>query len=193
METVDGGDDGFVAEGGEETIIDHGFGAGVYAAGGFVEQDQAAVAGGEDAAGECQPLFLAAAEVHALFANIGFEALGQVMDDFGKVGGFTDPEDLGFAEWEAERDVVGDGVLKDLGFLREEGDGFVEAVEPDLGVHAGGLRAGRGLHVNPKTGFRLIKAAKERQEGGLTAAAFPNQGDAVAAPDGKVKIVEALG
>ena len=90
MESMDGGDNGLVAEGGEESIIDQGFGAGVDAAGGFVEQDYAAVAGGEDAAGKGQPLFLAAGEVHAFLADIGCEALGQVVDDFGKVGGFAD-------------------------------------------------------------------------------------------------------
>src|ERR1700722_17153624 len=141
METVDGGDDGFIAKGGKEAIVDHGFGSGVYAAGGFVEQNEAAVAGGEDAAGGGEPLFLTAGKVNPFFTDIGFEAKGQVADDLGKVGAFADPEDLGCGEWETEVDIVGEGVLEDLGFLGEEGDGFVDAVEPGFGV-GGGMGGG---------------------------------------------------
>src|SRR5258708_32945427 len=66
MEAVDRGDDGLVGESFKKSLIDHGFRAGVYAAGWLVQQDEIAISGGEDAAGECQPLFLAAGEVDAL-------------------------------------------------------------------------------------------------------------------------------
>ena len=72
--------------------------------------------------------------------------------------------DLGVAEREAEGDIVGDGVLEDLRFLGEEGDGFVEAVEPDAGVgrgivRSGGARGGDGTRPFPldlQAGLGLI-------------------------------------
>jgi hypothetical protein len=140
VKAVDGGNNGLIVEGAEQAFVDHRLRAGVYAAGRFVEQDHAAVAGGEDASGEGEPLLLAAGEVDPFFADIGLEALGQVLDDFGKMGAFADPEDLGFAEREAEGDILGDGVLEDLRFLGEKGNSVVEAVEPGAGV---GVR-GRG-------------------------------------------------
>ena len=137
VEAMDGGNDGFIGEGFEEAFIDHGFGARVYAAGRFVEEDDAAVACGEDAPGEGEALFLSAREIDAFLADIGFQSLGKLADDLGEMGAFTDLEDLLFAKGEAEGDVVGQGIFKDFGFLREEGNGFVQAVEPGLGVGVG--------------------------------------------------------
>src|ERR1041385_1865630 len=75
VQAVNGGNDGFIGESFKEAFVDHGFSGGVYAAGRLVEQDQIAVAGGEDPAGQGEPLFLAAGEVDAFLADIGFEAL----------------------------------------------------------------------------------------------------------------------
>ena len=82
VETVNGGDNGFVGEGFEETFVDERFGAGVDAAGGFVEEDQVTVTGGENATGQCKSLFLTAGKVDAFFPDVRFQAQGQLVDDF---------------------------------------------------------------------------------------------------------------
>ena len=81
------------------------------------------------AAGERQALLLAAGEVHAFFADVRLQALGQLADYLGEVGGGADLQDLFVAERETEGDVIGNGIFKDFGFLREQRDGFVERIE----------------------------------------------------------------
>ncbi len=53
-----------------------------------------------------------------------------MVDDFGEVGGLADLPDLFVAERQAQGDIIGEGVFKYFGVLREEGDVFVEAFEP---------------------------------------------------------------
>ena len=91
VQPVDGGDDGLIRKGLKETFIDQGFGAGVDAAGRFIEEDEVAIPGGEDPAGQGQPLFLAAGQVDAFFPDIGLQPLWQLFDDVGEVGNFAYP------------------------------------------------------------------------------------------------------
>src|ERR1700755_2685329 len=60
VEAMDRRNDGLGGTGLEEAFVDHPLGSRVYAAGGFVEENKIAVPGGENAAGQGKPLFLAA-------------------------------------------------------------------------------------------------------------------------------------
>ena len=89
VEAVYGCDDGLIGKGPEKTVEDQRFGARVHAAGGLIEQDDGAVAGGEDTPGQGQPLFLTAGEVDALFADVSLKALRQLADHIGKMSGIA--------------------------------------------------------------------------------------------------------
>ena len=66
-EPVDGGHDAGLGKGQADPVDDLGFGGGIERAGRFVEQQDPAVAGGEQAACQVEPLALSAGEVEAAF------------------------------------------------------------------------------------------------------------------------------
>ncbi len=183
VQTVDGGDDGFVGKGLEKALIDECFRTRVHAAGGFVEEDKGAVAGSEDAAGQGESLLLSAGEVDAFFADIRLEALRQLPDDLGEVGFFTYLQDLLFREGQAEGDIVFQGILEDLRFLGEEGNAFIDLLEC----------AGMAVDADLESGLRVIEAAKQGKQGTLAAAAFADEGDALTAADSDIQVMQALG
>src|SRR5262249_15301342 len=76
------------------------------------------------------------------------------------------------------------------GFLREEGDRFIDPVEERLGIVG---RAGAAFEADVEAGFGEVEAAEQREESALAAAALADEGDAFAAPDRQVEVVEALG
>src|ERR1700748_1508223 len=75
-------DDRLIGKSLEESFIDHRLGTRVYAAGGFVQQDPFTVAGGQDAPGEGESLFLSTGEVDSFLADIRLQPLRELPDDF---------------------------------------------------------------------------------------------------------------
>lgn len=115
-----------------ETFLDHGFGFGVEAGGGFVEDEDAGV--GEDGAGDGDALFLAAGEFDAAFADDGFVAVGEAFDEFIDAGDAAGFEDFGFGGLGAgEGDVFADGSVEEEGFLEDDAELGAVAAELDGG------------------------------------------------------------
>ncbi len=101
-----------------QAFLDEGFGFGVEAGGGFVEDQNSRV--GQDGAGDGDALALAAGKFDAAFADDGvvfvFEILGEFVDA-GDAAGF---EDLFFGGAGAgEGDVFFDAAIEEEGVLQD--------------------------------------------------------------------------
>ena len=68
-----------------ERVLDLALGLGIHRGGGLVQQQDRRVL--EQRAGDGQPLFLAAGELHAALADVGVELLRQLADEALRVGG----------------------------------------------------------------------------------------------------------
>lgn len=104
-----------------------GFGLGVKAGGGFVEDEDGRIL--EEGAGKGESLCLSAAETRSAFADDGLVLVGECLDEVVQVGGFGGFDHL-FESciWFAEADIGGEGVMEEVGFLRNPGNILVKLV-----------------------------------------------------------------
>ena len=108
-------------EEGLECLLHKAFAFGIESAGGLVEDEEAGV--GEDGAGNREALPLSAAEEGAAVANLSIVALGLLHDEIVGLGYLRSTDYLlhrGLGH--SEGDIVADGVVEEVGLLRDNSD-----------------------------------------------------------------------
>ena len=121
VEAVCDGNDGSTLHDAAGGFFEQGFGLGVEAGGGFVEDEDGRVF--EEGSGEGETLCLSAAETGSAFADDGLVFGGERFDEVMQVrglggGGYFGDCRFGLAQF----DVVGNGVVEEVGFLRNPGN-----------------------------------------------------------------------
>jgi len=171
---------GDFADGGADCF----FGERVQGRSGFIEHHEVRLA--EEAAGDQEPLFFAAGDFDAAFADFGGEAfIGKVQERSGR-GLFENEEAFGVGGvWLDEAQVFGDGAGEKLGVLGDEADAFAKGFEVDFVV-------GNAVVENAAIP-RFVEAHEEFDEGGLTGAGRSDEGDGLAAVDGEGDVGEGRG
>ncbi len=120
-EAVGDDEDGAVLHEVFEGGLDLALGDGVDGGGGFVEDDHGWVF--EEDAGDGEALFFALGEADAFFADVGFEAVGEVLDEVEGGGAGEGGEELGFGGVVfGEAEVVFDGAFEEEGVLGDKAD-----------------------------------------------------------------------
>ena len=104
-----------------KAFLNEGFGFGVEAGGGFVENQDARV--GQDGAGDGDALRLAAGELDAAFADDGVVLLFEAFGEFVDAGDAAGVENFVFGGVGAgEGDVFADGAVEEKGFLQDDAE-----------------------------------------------------------------------
>ena len=131
-EAVGNGDHGLALHEAVQALLDGGFHLGVQRAGGFVQQQDGRVF--EHDAGNGHALALAARELHAALAHMGFIAaaalrVGQGVDEGGGLGALGGGVQFFLAGiGAAVEDVVAHRTVQQRGVLRDHANGVAQAV-----------------------------------------------------------------
>lgn len=165
-EAVGDDDNGFVLHQRVDGLLHGDFAFGVERGGGFVQDDDGRVF--QQGAGDADALFFAAGEFAADVAHAGLVAFGHRHDEVVAAGGAGGGFDfcvagIGFAE----ADVVGDGVVKQVNVLEDDGN-LPHQVFLGEGADVGAADEDAPL-------LRVGVAHDEADEGGFAAAAVPDQ------------------
>ena len=162
-------------------LLDLGFGLGVYAGGGFVQDKDAGIA--EDGPGNGEALAFTTGDADAPLANGGVVAFREVEDKVVGVGGRRRGDDFvhgGFGF--AVGDVLGHGAVEEKGVLEDDPDLFSKGLEADVADV---------VSVDEDRPFlQVVEPADEVDQGGLACAAVSGQADHLSGLRGEVQVFE---
>lgn len=120
-EAVGDDEDGPVLDESVESFLDLAFGDGVYAGGGFVEDDERGIA--EKDSGDGDPLLFSHAQANSSFSDQGVQLLGESADEVGGGGTFEGLPDVLFGSvCFGEEEIVTDGGVEKEGVLGHDAD-----------------------------------------------------------------------
>ena len=161
--------------------LDALFGAGVHAAGSFIQNQDAVV--GQDGAGNGQQLLLALADVGGVLVQLHLIAAGQGADEVVCVGGFGCGDDFFVGGIEAAvPDVLHDGTLEQPGVLQHHAEALAQSAAVKVAHIVAVQGDGAGIHI--------VEPHQQLDHGGLARAGGAYDGDLLAGVNGAAEIVD---